>query len=469
MVVRSAENWKLIIDFTEKSKSETIKSLRIPLYMIVAGSINLSLKSRIGLFLRTVQMFLGFNSRTFCSVAKERILFCIPYGTPSNISNLVPIVEEASKQRVLGGILLGRIGKKTESDFRKYPCVSFQHMVAMVPIRIRIRSILEIFRTMVKIRKLSGQTFPQLKHALKGKWSFVVNQLSISMLIQYPFEKILRSWHPSSIITTSDFWPFEYQLIHVSKRIKIPTFIVQHGIIANEYWWPFYADSLLLWGKTFEEQMIAFGAPKERLCVLGMPSSDNIFKNQLAFEENLSNRDVTSCLIISQTNAAGIYPEVFQKYYSILKEAIIGLPKFEWRIKLHPVEDDKFYIKLGKEVGKELRILPKSTTLESAVKNSDIAIIIFSTAGLEVMIMQRPLIVLDLSPRLTKFAWWPSKGGGIYASDSTQLQSIILRLLNDKDVERQQIIRQNEFISNCFENPGHSSKAILEHVLSKTI
>jgi hypothetical protein len=376
-------------------------------------------------------------------------------------------VEEASKKQVLGGILLGKMRKKIESNFHKYPCISFNHMISMVPIKIRFKSFLQIINSLLIIRKLLYHDFPQLALSLKGQSIYLFYQLSILKLIRYPIEEIFQSWRPANIITSSEFWPFEYQIISAAKRRAIPSYMIQHGVM-DESWWPFLVDNFIVWGKPFQQEMLSFGAPEQRIKILGMPSTDNIFKNQLMFDNNQSTlqNNKFSCLIISQTNAAGMYPEEFKKFFSILKETVIALPDVEWRIKLHPAEYSTLYNSLQMDVRTKLQILPKSTTLEMAVKNSDIAINLFSTAGLEVMIMQRPLVILDLSPRLSKNVWWPSRGGGVYASDSTQLQSIIGQLANDKDVVRQQIARQNEFISNCFENRGNSAKAIIDHILS---
>lgn len=412
MANNSLENWKLVLDFADKSKSDIIMSIRTPLYIILQGSIKTGFIRSVKHVYRSIRLFTELPRRKLCAVDANRIMVCIPSSAPSCLLNMHPVLEEALQRQVLGGILLGELEENENKKYSSaYPSVPFRTMISTVTIIQRVKILFEIFKTIKVIKKLSHKEYPKLVSSLKGKFAYLFRLVSISMLVQFSVERVLRLWKPSCIITSGDFWPFEYQVISVSKRMAVPSYIVQHGVI-NESWWPFVADYLLLWGKPFKEEMLLHGAPEKRLRIVGMPSTDKIFKNTKIDKEEVFKKGSLSCVIISQTSAAGIYPEVFRTFHEILDTTMAKLTDVEWRIKLHPVETGDFYNNLLKKHGANLRLLPKSTTLQDAVKESDVAITIFSTAGLEVMIMQRPLIILNLSPQLTKFVWWPSKGGG---------------------------------------------------------
>lgn len=457
----------MVLDFVEMSRPDEIESLRIPLFMLLEGSVDSSLRIAIGLIYRTVLLFVSPPERLLPATRTGAVMFCIPHGTPSNISNILPIVEDASSRGGLGGILMGGFGSRHEVAFGTCTPTSLDRLVAGVPAGKRVRCFWRAIRTLCRVRKLSRRQFPQIARSLNGKFSFLLNQISLSLLVREVIGDLLELWRPSAVITSSDFWPFEYEVVSAAKKNAILTLVVQHGIV-DPFWWPFCADRLLLWGRPFEEQMVALGAPRDRLSLVGMPATDQIFRSRGADEDGWEEETVDSCLIISQTNAAGVYPDAFKKYYAFLKETIGHLSNVEWRIKLHPVEDGKFYLNLQREVGAELKILPKGTKLDAAVRDSRISLTVFSTAGLEVMIMQRPLIVLNVSPHLAEFAWWPSQGGGVYASSPSQLRTTIRQLLSDRKAAGRHVGRQNEFIASCFENPGYAAKAVMDHVVSLT-
>ena len=48
-----------------------------------------------------------------------------------------------------------------------------------------------------------------------------------------------------------------------------------------------------------------------------------------------------------------------------------------------------------------------------------------STAGLEAMMMQRPLVVFDLAPMVSECAWWPKFGGGTYVTTAQAMLDFV--------------------------------------------
>ena len=60
-----------------------------------------------------------------------------------------------------------------------------------------------------------------------------------------------------------------------------------------------------------------------------------------------------------------------------------------------------------------VQILRPDVSLQQATEEADVACTIRSTAGLEAMMMQRPVIVIDLLPGSDCSVWWPSHGGGL--------------------------------------------------------
>jgi len=101
-------------------------------------------------------------------------------------------------------------------------------------------------------------------------------------------------------------------------------------------------------------------------------------------------------------------------------------------------------------------------SLEEAVQDADVATTVFSTAGLEAMIMNRPLIVAPATPRVQEVAWWPTMGGGTYAVSAQEFQIQLTKLILDQDHRARQLDKQREFLSKSFANQGHAAERIVD-------
>jgi hypothetical protein len=129
---------------------------------------------------------------------------------------------------------------------------------------------------------------------------------------------------------------------------------------------------------------------------------------------------------------------------------------------LHPSEDDKFYQEMMHFPN--FRVLPKTTTLEQAVTEADVACTLWSTSGLEAMMMRRPLVVLDLDPMIYDLAWWPKGGGGVYISSIEALQGFVKNASSDVQFLREIVAQQNEFLGQSYAHPGAAAEAALDAI-----
>jgi len=201
----------------------------------------------------------------------------------------------------------------------------------------------------------------------------------------------------------------------------------------------------------------------DRLKALGMPATDTLFERTNAGKYmTAENRVQPVCLLLSHTNGSGYEPEIFRNYRQFLAEAMKLMPFIMWKVKLHPQEGESFYREMGNAVYERLIFHPKDVSLEEAVKDADVVTTVFSTAGLESMIMDRPLIVAPATPRVQKFAWWPAMGGGTYAASAQEFQTQLTKLISDPDHRAQQLDQQRQFLSKSFANQGHAAEHIVD-------
>jgi CDP-glycerol glycerophosphotransferase (TagB/SpsB family) len=217
--------------------------------------------------------------------------------------------------------------------------------------------------------------------------------------------------------------------------------------------------------------MVKLGAPEEQLIITGMPSSDKLFersRQKLSLSQDAYKNKKKICLILSDTSAMNFEPEMYANYRTLVKKLFLENDcGVQWIIKLHPIEEDKFYKDIGVDSFKNVLILPKSTSLEDALELTTFACTLYSTAGLEAMIVQKPLFILNVHPRVEEFAWWPRYGGGLYIYSAEELLSSIDKFYESNDHAISFVDSQNIFLEKCYENRGTSAQKIHELLKGK--
>lgn len=224
-----------------------------------------------------------------------------------------------------------------------------------------------------------------------------------------------------------------------------------------------------MWGDADVDGMKSFGAPREKLTAIGMPATDEIFRQaEMLRSEPFEGERHPVCLILSNTHGRFFEPEVFEKYRQFLTAAVCSMPSVTWKIRLHPSEDDSFYRNMGEAIFQKLQFHPRSFSLQETVADANVVTTIYSTAGLEAMIMNRPLIVAPLTPRVREYAPWPTTGGGTYATSAEDFQAQLTKLVSDRDYHTGQLTRQEEFLTTNFSNRGHAAERIVDLLEQKS-
>jgi glycosyltransferase involved in cell wall biosynthesis len=301
---------------------------------------------------------------------------------------------------------------------------------------------------------------PDQAATIRANRTTVITELALSIAVRPALRRLYATWQPSCLISTTDFWPFEHAVFAEARRARIPSFVIQHGVVAR-FWQPFVCDTLILWGEPFRQELLSLGAPAERLAVCGMPAADQLFLRYGATATRPSIKQTVNFLILSQTNDQGLMPHLYDKYRALLRDVIPRTSEINWVVKLHPSEDDSFYRDIGDDVRRLLTILPKSTTLEQAVTSADVACTLYSTAGLEAMMMGCPVVVLDVEPEISKYAWWPKCGGGVYVPTAEALRTFIAQAGESAAFLDDIVARQRAFLRNAFANHGKAADAVV--------
>jgi hypothetical protein len=398
------------------------------------------------------------------------LLFCLSFETGSNLNNILPVARLAAARGLLGGIIYDRPDRTfLEKEFPGTPLISSRELFGSASLGQRIRS---LFRGIFCVWKLGlsfGNSRPLLrKSLLTMPWRWV-QRASCASIYGVAFTELFRRCRPSFLLSTSDYFPFDSQFFEAGRGLGIKGAVVQHGI-TDTFWWPFTGDYLFLWGEGARNEMLAMGAPSQRLAVCGMVAADPLFADSGVRKiPNFSSDHAIRMLILSTAHERSQKPELYRHFAKFMVELVAAAPALCWTVKLHPAEDESFYQSLGETTYQSLHILPRGTSLTEALAGSDIVGTIYSTAGLEAMIMNRPLIVFDIHPTVARFAWWPQRGGGT-SCPTVEATVQEIRALGEREKYKiERLGQQEEFLEHYFKNQGRAAQAVLGEALERAL
>lgn len=453
--------WEDIVRLTSASDRECVRSLRIALFMLLQGPSNDPFLRQARRVLVSAGSLLPMRRVPLATAEPGKFLFCFAHRTASNMQNLLPVAREAQRQGLLGGIVSASDFSKELAEFTgQVPIATAADLTSQLGIRDQAQIASEALRIFHEVSSMLTAYDEHLGARCRRNAGTVVAEIVTSLRMERAFRILLDSWLPSCVVSTSDLWPLEYQLAHQASCRQVPSIVLQHGNLVYFYW-PFSASLLVVWGQQSFNEMLAFGAPPGRLTIGGMPASDKTF-SRVPEAGNHARVGRPVCLILSHTHARHLEPELYANYKRFLSELIPAAPFVRWKVKLHPSETHSFYDELDPHVAAGIEFHPQSTSLEEALRDADIATTLYSTSGMEAMIMGRPVIVPIVSPRMTEPNLLPQIHGALFVHTPEDFRRELEALVSSPDCRARQLESQRDVLNRCFSNQGRASKAIVD-------
>ena len=467
-----AENWNLVLQLCAEAQDDVVDCLRIEL---------------LNDFGKVDEFSRGPNKRHLAAcirsnltrkrkpnmppVVRHKPVIFFPAASSSNLQNLLPVAREAKRRNLLGGIVLGEAVQRGDLRvFDEFPAVVHERDLGG---QIGIGFLPQSFQRAV--RRLKWMIAWLRRHdahcakRVRQNYGSYLRLMVTAERAQITCRDLLSTWQPSGILSTSDFYPFEFQFIWQARKLGIPTSILQHGEPNDVVVWPTYADSFLAWGESYREQFLKRGAAADRLHVTGMPASDALFLHSEAKAGTAPEASHPVCLVLSHTQDRIEDSVTFEEFGRCLADTIRLIPGIKWRIKLHPSEDNSFYRERGLTNLAQVEVLPREVSLEQAVNESAVVCTIRSTAGLQAMMLQKPVIVLDLIKQAAPPVTWPLQGGGVFAKDAEEFRMEVNRLVSDDKFLDSVLTNQRQFLDLKFAHRGKAAAAVVDYLQAQTL
>ena len=268
-------------------------------------------------------------------------------------------------------------------------------------------------------------------------------------------KQLLNKFHFSFILLHSEVGPNEKILLRLAKLKKIPTFLLQHGIINdsvdaidyNVYRGviPIESDHAIVWGKVYEDYFKQIGIPKEKIHTIGTPIFD-----YLKDLNSINNQDGYVLLATSGPTKEVTFDltvETIEKNIETIKKIskIVVSHNKKLIVKLHPSPDEYDPSIFLKKINPEIKII-KTGNIAELIKKCILFIVIdASTSIIDANLLGKP--VLSVPVKVAEFGV-PTllKNNSCAFVDISSFEEIFHQIINDSQFRNKIIKNANKSI-----------------------
>ena len=218
----------------------------------------------------------------------------------------------------------------------------------------------------------------------------------IAMLVN-----IFNIQKPNIIITMTDGPPLETIAILTGRLLNIPSLLLQVGVIGPNYKrnQSFLVDKIATMGQFSKNVLVSCGVDESKLIVTGRPTYDILARADEVFnkEEICKELRIATEKKIILFATENLPPRERDTIFYAVCRAIKNLSEVEFVIKVHPAElDYAIYEKVANGMGLSPAVT-KDINIYEVIYVCDVMITMFSTTALEAMILNKPVITVNLT------------------------------------------------------------------------
>lgn len=292
--------------------------------------------------------------------------------------------------------------------------------------------------------------------------------------------QMIKKEEPDLILLANEYSWRERSLVIAAKLLNIPVIAIQHGVIHEFHRGYMYRKKEITLGCPLPDITAVYGSyyydlltgissyPKDRVIITGQPRYDHLFEAEQKYSRNevigKYKINPNSKIILWTTQCHGLtmkenvanFETVFNCMENI-KENITLI------IKQHPGETNK-YTKMIYRILKKYKInvviTAKDADTYELIYACDVLMTKSSTTALEAILLDKPVIVLNLSGEqdVNNFVQ-EGVAKGVYNQKS--LEPTIVNLLSNDDLK---IYRQKFISQYLFKNDGMATSRVIQAI-----
>ena len=272
-------------------------------------------------------------------------------------------------------------------------------------------------------------------------------------------KEVIHAENPDVVVTIDDRSPFGKTVNVVSKSLGVPTLMVQHGIVADHpIYGPICSDKMAVFGHAFKDALVKRGVNPDDIVVTGQPRFDvlvNTKYDKKWIYEKLNLNGEKGLIVFASTDLPDDEKELTVRE---LCAAMKQFPDKQLVIKPHPSDDDAMFVDLLCKFKSDAIVV--HDYLYELLSACDLLITTWSTVGLEAMILDKPIIVINLMnrPDMTSYV---ERGAAIEVNMPNALSGIIGQILYDGDtIQRIKEGRNKYILDYTYRSDGKASERV---------
>lgn len=247
---------------------------------------------------------------------------------------------------------------------------------------------------------------------------------------------------PKILITLDDYSELGKPTMLLGKINKVPTLCIQHGLFGKGVFvfGPSYSDKIAIWGPKVKKILGKRWFNPKKMVLTGSPGFDDLAdKNSLQKSKEeiykILNLNPSKKFFIYATQPLGKDKKLKRITAEMVFNAMKQFTNKYLVVKIHPREYDlSFYQNIAKKTGIHNIIIVKDVNLHKLIANCELLITPFSTVGIEALILNKPLITVNLTRRIDPGSF--EESGTINVKSTNELVSAIRYILNPKNREK---------------------------------
>lgn len=288
------------------------------------------------------------------------------------------------------------------------------------------------------------------------------------------------------IIMRNDVKELERTVILCAQKTGIRNLVILHGIVGHKNLdTDLYADITAVWGQASIDWYRQFGYPESRFVVTGNPLYDELFFRKSSSCESETREKVCNKLKLDPkkkiatflTRSNYLSHTSFNQCNSVsslvrlILEKANCLSQLQLIIKLHPYDEySGAYADIIRKTNSDLVVVwTRDFNVFDILQSSDVVITFSSSSGLEALILDKPLITLDLH-RSATVAPYADRAVALSITRPELINSAIHDCLYNKQVKENLCRHRKQFIFDyVYKVDGKSTERVVSLIKAMEI
>ncbi|MFX1403820.1 MAG: UDP-N-acetylglucosamine 2-epimerase [Promethearchaeota archaeon] len=291
----------------------------------------------------------------------------------------------------------------------------------------------------------------------------------LPLMVQY-YElslDLLEKENPDLVLVENEYVGFERALIYACQKKQIPSLAQQHGLITKDHIGYLYAKEDIsrqefshfpycplpsctsVIGPSFQDILTKISSyPKSKVVVSGQPRYDVFYFANRIYDRSVflkrNKLDSKKKLVLLATQPFHL-ERLREEFFVNIIQSVMPIDGVQIVVKPHPNESEKWFSEKLNSLETDVLVLPpKSDTIE-AIFACDVFLSVNSTTILEALIMDKPVVIVNLS-KLTEPLPWVKEGAAIGVYEAEKIRGVIEDVLAKGKTDRQLSKRRSDFV-----------------------